>query len=133
VVVMDLDTTIRQAEISDADAIAALSGQLGYPVHTETVKHWLERFIHHPDHACGWRRRDDRSWDGYMHTKRYLYGHVFAEIGGIVVDEKHRGTSVGQMLMAECETWAKKQGCAYVRARSGSTRTGAHAFYKKIG
>lgn len=129
-----MDVKIRCANVSDAGYIAALSGQLDYPTSQEAVSIWLQRFLNHEDHAV-FVAEVGQNIVGWVHAYKtyYLYEPVFAEIGGIVVDSNHRGTSVAQQLMQSCEEWAKNNGCAYVRARSGSTRLRAHAFYTKIG
>jgi hypothetical protein len=54
---------------------------------------------------------------------------TFAELGGLVVDESHRGKGVGAMLLEKVEDWARQKGCAAVSARSNVIRHEAHKFY----
>ena len=56
-----------------------------------------------------------------------------AEIGGLVVDEGHRGAGLGKLLMGEAEEWARSRELEGVYLRSNVLRESAHAFYEAIG
>ena len=119
----------------DAPAVAALSGQLGYPVSPETIAARLQQISRNPEHAFFIADSGGRV-AGWVH----VYGvHLlespvlFVEIGGLVVDETARRQGIGRALMAEAETWAGAHGYAEVRLRSGQHRTDAHEFYQRIG
>jgi ribosomal protein S18 acetylase RimI-like enzyme len=63
----------------------------------------------------------------------YFEIEPFAEIGGLVIAEQQRGLGAGRALMQAAEAWALQQGLQSVRLRSNATRTGAQAFYRRIG
>lgn len=56
-----------------------------------------------------------------------------AEIGGLVVDESHRGLGLGKLLMGEAEEWARSRKLEGVYLRSNVLRQSAHGFYEAIG
>jgi len=58
---------------------------------------------------------------------------MFAELGGLVVDEARRGSGNGRALLAKAEGWAAENGCAMLRVRSNVQRAAAHQFYERMG
>ncbi|WDL80809.1 GNAT family N-acetyltransferase [Aeromonas bestiarum] len=120
---------IRPAGQADADAMAQLFGQLGYPASPAEVG---ER----------WGRQDPASevllaCDGdevagvlVWHRLRPL--HVAPDwglISALVVDEGARGAGVGAALLAAAEASALAQGCSQLELSSSLKREGAHRFY----
>ncbi len=119
---------------ADADDVARLCGQLGYPTTPEAV---AARFLHIA------RRRDqavlvaesDGQVIGWVHVAmhRTLECDLMAEILGLVIDESARGRGIGAMLVGDAERWATEMACATVRVRSRVAREHAHAFYQRAG
>ncbi|MGB9593658.1 MAG: GNAT family N-acetyltransferase, partial [Anaerolineae bacterium] len=72
---------------------------------------------------------------GWVHVYAVatLESPAHAEIGGLVVDEAHRGRGIGRALMERAEAWARGMGLHTVRLRSNVIRAEAHAFYERIG
>jgi GNAT superfamily N-acetyltransferase len=58
---------------------------------------------------------------------------LYAEIGGLVVDENQRGMGIGKALMAQAEDWVGDHGIHEVRLRSNIIREAAHQFYEAMG
>ena len=58
---------------------------------------------------------------------------MYVELGGLVVDESHRGRGVGAKLLAEVEKWARQNGARAVSLRSNTIRSKAHKFYAARG
>jgi GNAT superfamily N-acetyltransferase len=56
-----------------------------------------------------------------------------AEVGGLVVDERFRGSGVGRLLMQQAEDWAREKGYREVVLRSNVIREHAHRFYESLG
>ena len=52
---------------------------------------------------------------------------------GVAVSNKYRRMGIGAALIKAAENWAVERGIHLVRLNSGSTRTGAHEFYKRQG
>lgn len=130
----DMSATVRAAEESDAERIAALSGQLGYPVAAEAVLKRLRAIQQRPDHAVFVAEMGGQVV-GWVHVYGVatLESPPHAEIGGLVVDEAQRGRGVGRALMERAESWARSMGLETVRLRSNVVRAEAHAFYEHIG
>jgi len=125
---------IRDAEEKDAEALAGLSAQLGYPVKAEEIGARLPR------------RDDDREGRVFVaeteekvvgwtsaHIADHFYVPRTVEISGLVVDADYRGRGIGAALLGEVESWAKAKGIATVRLRTNIVREDAHRFYFRHG
>lgn len=126
--------TIRIATVADAEEIAQLSGQLGYPSTAEEAVERLQAVNRHAEHAVYVAETNGRLV-GWIHvfSRPSLSTEPSAEVAGLVVDEHCRSRGVGEALMRQAERWAKEQGCRTVRLRSNITRLRAHAFYERLG
>jgi len=126
--------TVRLASDSDAERIAILAGQLGYPVSAEDAQQRLEVLQTDDDHAV-YVAESNGHVVGWVHV--YVACLVIidrqAEIGGLVVDEDNRHCGVGRLLMHKAEEWAREKACWAVYLRSNVLRKDAHAFYEQIG
>lgn len=127
---------IRPANLNDLQDITNLSAQLGYPSDLEDVKKRLNVILQKKDQAVFVAEDQQlKHIFGWVHilTVLYLESDLFAEIGGLVVDEHKRGYGLGKQLMQTAETWAVEQGITSIRLRSNTKREGAHKFYERIG
>jgi len=125
---------VRQARLADAPRIAALATQLGYPSPASEVRKRLERIRHDNDHfVCV--AEIGGTVVGWVHAfvKYSIDAGPRAEIGGLVVDESHRGLGLGKLLMSQVEEWARLRELEGVYMRSNVLREAAHAFYEAIG
>jgi len=129
------EVTIRLATVGDAPAVAALAGQLGYPTTTEQAADRLGPLLADPGQAFLVAEPTEGEAIGWIHihVTRFVESEPFAELGGFVVDEAHRGQGVGRALMAQAESWVRKAGVPKLRIRTRSDREGAHAFYAARG
>ena len=127
--------TIRTAQPEDAQVIALLSEQLGYPTSTEDMLRRLDFVQKDEDHAVYVVEFADNNIIGWIHvhTCGLIISDFIAEIKGIVVEEKHRDHGVGRMLMVHAEQWAKKKGCKTMWISSNIMREGVQYFYERIG
>ena len=122
--------------ISDADAVAALSGQLGYPLSADIIRERISVVSTNAEHAALMAEDDGGHPLGWIHV---FVAHFvespnsYVEIGGLVVDENARGLGVGRALVLAVEQWAIEHGFDDIRVRSASRRTEAHAFYEHLG
>jgi GNAT superfamily N-acetyltransferase len=126
--------TIRLATIDDAEAVARLSDQLGYPSTEEETTRRLLQVNAQSGHAV-YVAEADGSLMGWVHVfvNHSLLADMPAEVAGLVVDENHRGHGVGRVLMEQAERWAQERGCRSVRLRSNVLRSRAHTFYERLG
>src|SRR6266568_1014109 len=88
---------VRRATLRDAERLAELSSQLGYPSTSGEVKSRLQRIRGHDDHFVGVAEIEDGRVVGWIHAcASYLIeSNPRAEIGGLVADEDWRGSGVG--------------------------------------
>ena len=126
---------IRPIRTADAAALAPLCGQLGYPATQQQVERRLVLLVDRPDQGLLCAESDDGSLVGWLHvqTRRVLESDPFAEICGLVVDERHRGAGIGRDLVTAAERWAAERGYLSVRVRSNVIRTDTHRFYAHLG
>ncbi|HUI42800.1 MAG TPA: GNAT family N-acetyltransferase [Terriglobia bacterium] len=137
---------VRPATLDDADALARLSNQLGYPASREQVERRLGEILANPEHAifvaeagfapeAGRESQGGAGLAGWVHAfaERTVESDPTVEIGGLVVDDARRGAGVGRLLMDQAERWARETGCATITVRSNVIREHAHAFYERLG
>lgn len=128
-------TTIRAATLADAEALAPLSGQLGYPADAPTIARRLADIANRDagmvlvavdahGTVCGFALAEPR----YL-----LFTEPFVELAALVVGEAVRGQGIGAALLAAVEAWARERGVSRVRVRSNVIRDRAHRFYLREG
>lgn len=127
------DVRVRAATLADAGPIAVLSGQLGYPCSAARVRRRLRSLLAKPHHAIWVAENNAGNVAGWIHVFLYelLESERQAEIGGLVIDEKHRGQGAGKALIESAERWAKARRLPSVYVRSSVVRKEAHAFYQR--
>jgi GNAT superfamily N-acetyltransferase len=128
----------RRARIADVPALLKLLDQLGYPTTPQAMEERLDRLLARPlvHHVLvAPQPQDDGELLGAMHASRRetLESDDHVEISGLIVDASTRGAGVGKVLVSAAERWARDLGLNVVRVRSSTTRTGAHAFYERLG
>ena len=129
---MPEEVRVRAAVSEDAAALAELCGQLGYPSTADVVAAQLP-LLAPPHYALFVAERDVVIGWIQVQSKVSLHAGRFAEITGLVVDERHRGKGVGTLLLARAESWAVEHGYSQVWLRSNVKRNQAHSFYQRHG
>jgi ribosomal protein S18 acetylase RimI-like enzyme len=129
---------LRPAHEDDAAAVAGLSTQLGYPAVPDETAERLRSLAGHPDHAVLVAEDDSgdtRNVIAWIHIRgsHFVESAPFAEIAGLVVDERHRGQKIGEALVEAAARWARERDYATLRVRSNTIRERAHAFYERQG
>ncbi len=126
--------SIRSATGDDAGALAALSGELGYPARAEDVARRLSAISAATGHAV-YVAEADGSILGWIHVfgALRLESEPFAELGGLVVAEAHRGRGIGRLLIERASRWAREGGYQALRVRTRAERADAHRFYERVG
>lgn len=122
------------ARVDDAERVAELATQLGYPTTSERVRRRLTQVGQAEDHAVYVAVRDGRLV-GWIHVcaRPLVQVDHAAEIEGLVVDEACRGRGIGRLLIRQIEQWTREKGCDTIYVRSNIIREGAHAFYQDLG
>ena len=130
---------LRPMHAGDAEAVARLSGELGYPATAEqmAVRFEAMRRSSATQPAEVIVAIDEGSGEvvGWLHVAVPAMLAIDAEpdIWGLVVASSHRGRGIGARLMAAAEAWALEHGYAAVWLRSNQRRVDAHRFYKRLG
>jgi GNAT superfamily N-acetyltransferase len=129
------DPSIRRATREDAGAVAALSGQLGYPVSADAIAARLERLLGRDDQLVLAAIAEDGELAGWIHAAEQdlVESERRCEILGLVVDGARRRGGIGRRLVAEAERWAASRGLRQMSVRSNVAREESHPFYEAQG
>jgi predicted N-acetyltransferase YhbS len=126
---------IRPAETGDAEAIASLLGELGYPQTPEAVQQRLEELAQYPStHVLVATNADHVIGVGTLNFMPLLHQkEKIARVSALAVTESHQGRGVGHELMGAFEKIAREAGCPRLEVTSNLRRAGAHGFYERLG
>ena len=126
--------TLRPAVLADASVFAALATQLGYPSTAHQVEERMAALLDDPKHLILAAVSGGRvvGW-AHAYVCCLVESDQYAELGGLVVDESHRGMGVGAKLLGKVEEWARQKDCCAVSVRSNVIRQEAHRFYSARG
>jgi len=126
---------VRAACKNDAEAVARLAGELGYPSTVAQIRERLDLIDGEPQHATFVAVAGGGAVVGWIQLSRMcsLVSDPRAEITGLIVDSMHRGDGVGRLLVERGEAWAREQRLATMGVRSNVVREGAHRFYLRLG
>ena len=129
------EVKIRRAKSADAQRIAELSGQLGYPATAAQMRERLRGIKPVSPHAVLVAESAKDGVIGWLHVSRepLLEVEIRAEVNGLVVAEGQRSAGAGARLLAAAEDWARKHGCKSMSVRSNVIRERAHKFYERNG
>lgn len=132
---MSSEVSTRRAAESDAAAIAALLGQLGYPTSADEVPARLVAM----DPSTNAVFLTTNSGDlpvglVAVHCMSALHAREpVAMIMALVVAPEGRGRGIGRELVRAAEEWARSRGCERLMVTSAEHRSDAHAFYPACG
>jgi GNAT superfamily N-acetyltransferase len=126
---------VRPASLSDAEALASLVTQLGYPSTGPEMSERLASLLSDPCYAAFVAH--DRSTVlglGGGNLARYFERNgAYARLVILVVAEGARERGVGAALVEAVERWALARGARELVVNSGSHRREAHRFYERAG
>ncbi len=129
-----MDVRIRDAEARDAERIAALLGQLGYPTTGTSLEQRLERLRIVGDRVVVAELDGAVVGLAQLHVSPTLeYERPAAKLAALVVDEAHRGGSVGRALVEAMEAEARARRCELLFVTTAARREDAHEFYRHVG
>lgn len=122
-------------ETGDAEKVAMLCDQLGYPSPADSVRNRFRIISADAAHQVFVFETDHGKVGGWIHvaSHRLLSAEPFAEIVGLVVDNAQRHQGIGRKLLETAERWARERGHREVRLRSSVTRADAREFYLSQG
>jgi GNAT superfamily N-acetyltransferase len=137
------ESTIRVAKPSDAEAIAPLLGQLGYPADTEEVRERLGRLLGRPDAGVlvaerpadpvAERPNDIVAVASYQISDLLERSRPQCRITALVVRDDRRRLGAAGALVRAIESVARERGCFRLEVTTSSHRPEAMAFYTAAG
>ena len=130
----DTALTIRPATTDDADAIAAMFTDEGYPAGPTDVVERLGRFA--SDQSRVLVAEHEGTVLGFiaLHAiPRFEHDDQIVRILALVVDAGARERGVGRALMAEAERIASDLGAAFTEITAGHHRPEARQMYESVG
>ncbi|MCC7096755.1 MAG: GNAT family N-acetyltransferase [Thermomonas sp.] len=126
---------LRNAVIADADDVARLLDELGYPCDLRDAVERIATILANDRQALVVARRGGVVC-GLVALDFMYYlplGTTTCRITTLVVLEDARGSGVGRHLLMEAERRARAGGAARIELTSGTQRTEAHGFYRACG
>jgi GNAT superfamily N-acetyltransferase len=132
---VDTDLEIRDATPEDAERIALLLGELGYPTESHDTRERLVRLLGSPsDRSIVAELQGEVVGLGCVHRMYGLHDEqAIALIMALVVGERARGGGVGRKVLGALEDVARAWGCERILVTSANRRVEAHAFYERGG
>ncbi|MET0328568.1 MAG: GNAT family N-acetyltransferase [Luteimonas sp.] len=129
------DADLRSASAIDADDVAALLSEMGYPCTLPEARERIQLITANDRQALVLARSGGRVC-GLIALDFMYYlplGSTTCRITALVVTSDAQGNGLGRQLLKEAERRARFAGAARLELTSGSQRADAHAFYKACG
>jgi GNAT superfamily N-acetyltransferase len=131
---MECALSLRSATAGDAEGIAQLAAQLGYPSDARAIRERLELILPASDHLLI-VAESSSGIAGWLHA--FVIDSVESprrvQIDGLVIDEAFRRQKVGRRLVEYAEAWALSLSIPIVGVNSNVLRTESHPFYRGLG
>ena len=130
-----LGMDLRNAVLADADDVARLLSELGYPCEIDDALERIDAILANDRQALVVARRDGAVC-GLIALDFMYYlplGTTTCRVTALVVTPTAQGLGIGRALLKEAERRARSSGAARIELTSGSQRTEAHAFYRACG
>jgi N-acetylglutamate synthase-like GNAT family acetyltransferase len=126
---------VRDARPADADAIAGLLGELGYPSQGAGVARRLERIASDASSRLFVAEVEGEvaGLAGLHALPLIEHAEVGCMLTAMVVAERFRRRGIGGELLAAVERDARSRGCSRLVLGSADRRADAHAFYETLG
>ena len=130
-----MEVSVRDVRVSDAESVARLCEQLGYPTSAAAIPGRLARLNASGDaRALVATLGQDVVGLATAHVRHTLnHAAALAQLSLLVVDERLRAKGIGRALVRAVETWALDQGCHRIVVTTALHRAEAHAFYERVG
>ena len=130
----DMSISVRDGTLNDAEPIARLCTQLGYPLESRIVPSRLARLESDPNARCLVAQSDaDVAGLATVHLRHTLNHEApIAQLTLLVVDEAQRTRGIGRVLVQAAEEWARSRGAKRFVVTTALQRADAHAFYEKL-
>jgi GNAT superfamily N-acetyltransferase len=127
-------TVLRPAQDGDAERIAAIFTDEGYPAGPSAIRARLARFAG-PDSQVVVADREGEviGFIAFHALPRFEHDDEVVRILALVVDAGARERGLGHHLMSEAERFARERGAAFVEVTAGRHRPEARQLYESMG
>jgi len=131
----DAKLRIRRVKKTDAEQVAGLSGQLGYPATSAQILRRMKGLKPASEHAVFVADLPGTGIVGWLHVSvaHVIESDTRAEVNGLIVADGQRSLGAGARLLDAAEKWARQCGCTAMNVRSNVIRERAHKFYERQG
>ena len=132
---VDVDLTIRVAELADASALAALMCELGYETRTADMEMRLESILTDARYKTFVAVSTGKICGMIGTFCHYSYEHndMGGRILALVVGENMRGRGAGRKLVVAAENDFAQRNIRRIALDTRFERKDAHEFYEKFG
>ena len=126
--------SFRPAVAEDAERIAALLTDEGYPAGASDIVARLEHFASPTSRVVVAEASGDVLGFVAVHVMpRFEHGDQVLRVLALVVDPGVRERGVGRLLMAEAEEIGREAGAAFAEVTAGHHRADARRLYESLG
>jgi GNAT superfamily N-acetyltransferase len=130
----DRPITVRQATLDDAERIAALFTDEGYPAAGSTIAARIERFEAGHGHVLVAEDAGELLGFVAIHLMpRFEHDDTIGRVLALVVDAGARGRGVGHDLMTAADGIAREAGAAFIEVTAAHHRPEARHLYESLG
>lgn len=126
--------TVRAAVASDAERLASLLTDEGYPAGASDLAERIERFSSQESRALVAEAGGEVIGLIAFHLlPRFETDERFIRIVALVVDPGVRERGIGRLLMTEVEAAARAEGASFLEITAGHHRPDARNLYESLG
>lgn len=130
----DAAITFRDAELADAEWIAGLLSEEGYPAGGSDIVRRLERFAELGSPVRVAERAGDRLGFVALHVMpRFEHDDCLVRVIAMVVDPAVRSRGIGRALLGDVDRIAEEAGAAFVEGTAGHHRQDARRLLEGAG
>lgn len=130
-----INPDIRYLVIGDAEPVAQLITELGYPTTPEAMETRLESILTDSNYMTFVADVDGTvvGVAGAVLDRYYEKDGIYSRLAVLVVSSTAHGTGIGGQLVKAVERWSASKGAREVIVNSSLHRAEAHGFYERRG
>jgi GNAT superfamily N-acetyltransferase len=130
----DANATVRPATLDDAERLASLLTDEGYPAGSSDLAARIERYrVLGSQVLVAEAGGEVVGFISVLVLPRFEVDDLFARITSLVVDAGVRERGIGRLLMEAAEEYAKGAGVAWLEVTAGHHRPDARRLFESLG
>lgn len=129
-----MEIIIRRLTKEDAERVAILCKQLGYPMSVDQTLKNITAVLGNKNHDAFVAELDKHviGWIGVSQSIK-IEVPPYCEIHGLVVDDNFRNYGIGKKLIEKAKQWARERGNIRLKLQCNVIRKETHLFYEHLG